>query len=885
MRSAVLALLLVAGIAQARTPGPIQRPYEQLAPIADSLAKNVNPERAHAWADSVSRTTRDRGTLAALQLWHGKRYGAHEYEYDKGAPYFTQALKEAHALRDTFAIAYVHDRRGIAALVLGHQEPAKKDFTEAIRYAKRAGFPQIEGDAHRGLGSIAKMVGDYPRAQRELALAVKQLPTPSTEWLHSQLMLGEMMNRTGNPDDARDKFEEVLAEGRRRKHAWTIAAAMQDLGNVAFEQGDMAEADRQWYAAALQFDTLRTRKVAPPTASIGCRTNRAHALIVLGRYAEAEQLLDELITASADLEDQTDRIGCMAELGTLYRRLGRTAAAEKTLRRVRVESAGIDAMTEESATLDLVGLLRETGRIGEAESVLDSLLAPARFASLTTVNQGCALIEKSALERAQGRNADALASARQGERLMRAKGEAPSIYWLDGIVELARAQRASGKPDSAVATLARASRAWEKWRAQISSLEWRERAGSGLSGLFAEYGLALLDPRRKAPEAQKARQAFDALQVFQARTLEERMHGAGLAGRSMAARVSADSLRKSVLQPGEALLDFVSTPDTTFAFVVTRTGTVARLLPGAERLDALYGDWRGAMLGGADTRVVDAGLARLSSELLAPIASSLKGTQRIVVTGGGSVALWPVGALTLPGESAPVGEVREVVSAPSATLFALLRKRASSAQPGTMLALCRTTDAAGKDLPGAERELTLLDRNYSNVIVRKNPSVRQATSDMGKYDALHFAAHAEASAATPWRSGFLLGAGTGDDAYLRASSVARLKLKARLAVLSGCQSAGATALAGEGAIGLSSGFLSAGTTTVVATLWPVEDRTAERYMAAFYAALARGRPVAAAAREARTILRGEAGNPRDWAAFVVLGEPSTVFPLKARARA
>ena len=104
-------------------------------------------------------------------------------------------------------------------------------------------------------------------------------------------------------------------------------------------------------------------------------------------------------------------------------------------------------------------------------------------------------------------------------------------------------------------------------------------------------------------------------------------------------------------------------------------------------------------------------------------------------------------------------------------------------------------------------------------------------------------------------------------------------------MLSGCQSAGATALAGEGAIGLSSGFLSAGTTTVVATLWPVEDRTAERYMTAFYAALATGMPVAAAARDARAVLKAAQANPRDWAAFVVLGAPETVFPLKARARA
>src|SRR5262249_11921285 len=129
--------------------------------------------------------------------------------------------------------------------------------------------------------------------------------------------------------------------------------------------------------------------------------------------------------------------------------------------------------------------------------------------------------------------------------------------------------------------------------------------------------------------------------------------------------------------------------------------------------------------------------------------------------------------------------------------------------------------------------------------------------------------------------------GTGDDAYFRASNVARLKLRARLAVLSGCQSAGATALAGEGALGLSSGFLTAGTRTVVATLWPVEDRSAERYMRAFYGALAAGRSVGAAARDARLALRADktTDNPRDWAAFVVLGEPETVFPLKPRGRA
>jgi CHAT domain-containing protein len=368
------------------------------------------------------------------------------------------------------------------------------------------------------------------------------------------------------------------------------------------------------------------------------------------------------------------------------------------------------------------------------------------------------------------------------------------------------------------------------------------------------------------------------------------MHGAGLAGRAMAARVSADSLSRAVLGPGEALLDWVATPETTFAFVVTRGGVTARTLPGTVRLDALHRDWRDAMLAGAESPVVEDGLARLSTEALAPLAPALRGAHRVIVTGGGALALWPWGALTLPGEAAPLGERREVACVPSASLFATLRARgnAAGATP-RLLAVSRTTDAEGRALPGAVREMDMLGRDFAHVTVRENRGdrpLRELTADLAGFDALHFAAHVEADPGTPWRSGLLLGSGTGDGAYFRASNVARLKLRARLVVLSGCQSAGATAVAGEGAIGLSTGFLSAGTRTVVATLWPVADRDAERYMSAFYDGLAGGRTVAAAALGARSALRAQAGtaNPRSWAAFVVLGEPGTTFPLARRGR-
>ncbi len=895
MRSVALfvaAALLIGGNEEsaAAPPRPIQRAYQSFDPTADSLGRGASP-RGLAYVDSVARIAtarRDRALIAATRIWRGDHLATYNDEFARGAAILDSALVTARAMRDTFAIVTIIARRGYGAAIAGKIPEAKRDYTETVRLARRARLVELEGFAHRGLGAIAKDDGRYPAAQRELTAAMRLLRPESFEWLHTRFLYGEVLNRLGRRDDARVEFDAVLAEARKRKNRWLTAAALNDLGIVAFEQGDMAAADRNWEIAAAHFDTLALRN-ADAGSSINTRINRAHALIELGRLDEAEAMLRRLENLSDQLPNPAIRHGVLAQIGVLQARAGRVAEAERTLRAIRAATGSYDAQAEEVATIELSGILRSTGRPAAAEALIDSLLVPARRARMTPDNVGAALMERSAARRALGKQSEALDPAREAVRLTQGPSKKKtSIYALDAAVELGRVQRAVGQPDSAIVTLTRAARSWERWRAEISDLEWRERAGSGLAGMFSELGLAYLDPRRGLTEERRARQAFDALQTFQARTLEERMQGQGLAARAMVRRVTADSLARDVLRTDEALLDLVATPETTFAFVVTRGAVVVRLLPGTRRLDPLFRDWRDGMLGGSSLAVTDAGLKRLSTEVLAPVAAALKPARRIIVTGGGPLALWPYTALTLPGETAALDVNREIVVAPSPTLFTLLRARSRrTSGPGEMLAVSRTTDARGRNLPGAERELALLGNAYARVVVRSNRgerTVTELTSDLPKFDALHFAAHADAVEGSPWRSGFLLGRGTGDDAYLRASTVARMKLKARLAVLSGCQSAGAVAMAGEGALGLTAGFLCAGTTSVVATLWPVEDRTAELYMSAFYSSLATGQDVAAASRAARAALRArpETAHPRAWAAFVLVGEPGTRLPLTPR---
>ena len=105
-----------------------------------------------------------------------------------------------------------------------------------------------------------------------------------------------------------------------------------------------------------------------------------------------------------------------------------------------------------------------------------------------------------------------------------------------------------------------------------------------------------------------------------------------------------------------------------------------------------------------------------------------------------------------------------------------------------------------------------------------------------------------------------------------------LALQARLVVLSACRTAlGAGALAdvpeGDDWVGLVRAFLYAGAANVMATLWPVEDRSTARLMERFYTALAAGRSEAEALAEAQRagLSNPATSHPFYWAGFTLSG--------------
>ncbi|HKI04285.1 MAG TPA: CHAT domain-containing protein, partial [Thermoanaerobaculia bacterium] len=174
-------------------------------------------------------------------------------------------------------------------------------------------------------------------------------------------------------------------------------------------------------------------------------------------------------------------------------------------------------------------------------------------------------------------------------------------------------------------------------------------------------------------------------------------------------------------------------------------------------------------------------------------------------------------------------------------------------------------------LAGSERVLAASGFDASRELVQ--------SGRLSGYRILHFATHSLFDNLHPELSALALSsfdsAGRPVDGQLRAYEVSSLDLHADLVVLSACRTALGREVGGEGMVGLTQGFLHAGASRLIVSLWDVDDRSTSELMKRFYTGLLRDKlPPAQALRQAQVSLWKETRwhAPYHWAGFVLHGE-------------
>lgn len=227
-------------------------------------------------------------------------------------------------------------------------------------------------------------------------------------------------------------------------------------------------------------------------------------------------------------------------------------------------------------------------------------------------------------------------------------------------------------------------------------------------------------------------------------------------------------------------------------------------------------------------------------------------------------------------------EDNSITYAPSINLFSRLQHESHSSSK-RVLALANSNFSEIKAiklpaLPLASEEAKYVSKYGEDSQVAIDETERKIkNTDFSKYEIIHFATHTLIDEERPERSSIIFKPGNGEDGFFRATEVYKLRIPSNMIVLSSCRSGSGKAVPGEGLLGLSHAFFSAGARSLVMTYWNVSDKTAQEFSKHFYRNL-HDNSIAEALR--KTQIQLIQNHPADWAAFFVEGDSAQKLQLK-----
>lgn len=350
----------------------------------------------------------------------------------------------------------------------------------------------------------------------------------------------------------------------------------------------------------------------------------------------------------------------------------------------------------------------------------------------------------------------------------------------------------------------------------------------------------------------------------------------------------------------EQLLIWVITPD---GLVSLRQVDLKELSEQSQRsLPQLVAEARQAMEAGAGNDVMSLSLdglpvaespdhlRQLHQVLIDPIADLLPNNadERVIFIPHRELFMVPFPALE--GDDGPLIARHTLLTAPSIQLLHYTEQRRKQLQQSPKKALVVGNPvmphiSPGVDLPaeplvplpGAEQEAvkiaTLLN---TSPLTGSDATEALVTERMSNAPVVHLATHGlleelkhlgfsipGAIALTP--------SNQQNDGLLTTSEILNLDLQAELVVLSACNT-GVGNITGDGVIGLSRALMASGTPSLIVSLWAVPDAPTANLMTEFYTHWQQNTDKAQALRHAMLKTREQHPDPRDWAAFSLMGQ-------------
>src|SRR5579859_5698664 len=843
---------------------------EKLAPESLDVAVSINNLGVIAWY---------RGDLASAE----------------------QDYRQSLAIKEKLApgsqdVAISFNNLGIVAWQRGELVEAEGYYHQALAiYEKLAPESLAFANSLMNLGNVVWERGDFAKAEEchRHALTIQKKLAPGS------LEVGFSLNNLGNDalglkdlDKAEEYFRQALAiKGKLAPESLYVAVTLNQLGSVVLERGDLSKAE-EYYRQALAI----REKLAPGSwDDAESKARLGDVITKQGDLKKAEEYYRQALVIREKLvPNSKEHVETLADLAEIERRKQQPESAAKlfdeALNVLESQTARLGGSTEIRADFrakregyykDYVDLLVSQKRPDLAFQVLERSRARTLQETLAAAH----------VDIRKGGDASLLERERELQQSFKAKSER-------------RAQLLEGKhTDEQVAGM-------EK---QIASLLSQYEEVEGQIRATSPAYAALTQPQPlSAKEVQQ--QLLDPNTLLLEYSLGEE--------RSYVFVVSPSSVSAYEL-PKRDEIEAAARPvyDTLVARSHSQKGeTDVQWMLRAAKAEAQY----------------PKAASVLSRMVLGPAASQLEG-KRLLIVSDGILQYVPFTALPSPGAAGftPLVADHDIVNLPSASVPQVLqRESAGRARPAKLIAILadpvfarddpRVTGQGGKQIkvpnqenrgePQASDSLPealllrsatdvglageiyfprlLFTRNEADSILEEVPAGKSmravdfqasratATSpDLAQYRIIHFATHGLLNSEHPELSGLVLSLvdehGQRQDGFLQLTDIYNLNLPADMVVLSACETGLGKEVKGEGLVGITRGFMYAGASRVLASLWKVDDAATAHLMGTFYKGIFKDnlQPAAALQRAQMEMWKQKRwSSPYYWAGFVLQGQ-------------
>ena len=156
-------------------------------------------------------------------------------------------------------------------------------------------------------------------------------------------------------------------------------------------------------------------------------------------------------------------------------------------------------------------------------------------------------------------------------------------------------------------------------------------------------------------------------------------------------------------------------------------------------------------------------------------------------------------------------------------------------------------------------------------------------AEAGNFDIIHLAMHTLLNDEEPMQSTLIFSPEADDkgDGFLKTYEVYGVPLKAKMVVLSSCNTGSGLLYSGEGILSLARGFIYSGSESVVMSMWEIEDRSGTEIVKMFYNNLKNGDSKSEALRKARIDYLKNAdqlrSHPYYWSTLIIYGNNTSLY--------